>query len=196
MIAEGYDVGIRAGEMRDSTMVARAIAPLHFVICGAPSYLAKYGIPRKPADLAGHNCVRLQNRRTRAGPANWVIGQNKEDRTVNGNLLRTTSRPWCWLPCMDRAWRRGGAPAGPAAVPIECLRATFAGLHIEPRTLVHPLPQPKALAGAHAQLRQLHARPVPEESGPGVGSENAGRTLSTRVIGAPLKPSAPRLAGM
>src|SRR5262245_20820330 len=36
MIADGYDVGIRAGEMRDSTMVARAIAPLHFVVCGAP----------------------------------------------------------------------------------------------------------------------------------------------------------------
>jgi DNA-binding transcriptional LysR family regulator len=87
MIAEGYDIGIRAGEMRDSTMVARAIAPLHFVICGAPSYLAKYGIPRKPADLAGHNCVRLQNRRTRAGPATWALGPNKVATPVNGNFV-------------------------------------------------------------------------------------------------------------
>jgi DNA-binding transcriptional LysR family regulator len=87
MIAEGYDVGIRAGEMRDSAMVARAIAPLHFVVCGAPSYLAKHGLPRKPPDLAGHNCLRLQNRRTRAGPANWLLGPNKVATAVSGNFI-------------------------------------------------------------------------------------------------------------
>jgi DNA-binding transcriptional LysR family regulator len=87
MIAEGYDVGIRAGEMKDSTMVARAIAPLHFVVCGAPSYLAKHGTPRKPADLAGHNCLRLANRRTRAGPANWPLGLNKAATAVSGNFI-------------------------------------------------------------------------------------------------------------
>ncbi|MCK1639304.1 LysR family transcriptional regulator [Bradyrhizobium sp. 157] len=40
MIAGGFDVGIRAGEARDGTMVMREVAPLHFVVCGAPSYLA------------------------------------------------------------------------------------------------------------------------------------------------------------
>jgi DNA-binding transcriptional LysR family regulator len=87
MIAEGYDVGIRAGEMRDSTMIARAIAPLHFVVCGAPAYLRKHGMPRTPADLSGHNCLRLQNRRTRAGPANWLLGPNKTVTAVSGNFI-------------------------------------------------------------------------------------------------------------
>src|SRR5687767_10694807 len=37
MIAEGYDVGIRAGAPQGSTMVVREIAPLHFVVCAAPA---------------------------------------------------------------------------------------------------------------------------------------------------------------
>src|SRR5262245_15125848 len=87
MIAEGYDVGIRAGEMRDATMVAREIAPLHFVVCGAPSYVAKHGVPRKPADLSGHNCVRLQARRMPAGAAHWLLGPNKVATSVSGNFI-------------------------------------------------------------------------------------------------------------
>src|SRR5436190_1195275 len=65
MIAEGYDVGIRAGAMRDGSMVAREIAPLHFVVCGAPSYFAAHGVPAAPADLAEHNCLRLRGRAAR-----------------------------------------------------------------------------------------------------------------------------------
>src|SRR5262249_2830378 len=40
MIADEYDVGIRAGQMTDGTMIAREIAPLYFIVFGAPSYLA------------------------------------------------------------------------------------------------------------------------------------------------------------
>jgi DNA-binding transcriptional LysR family regulator len=89
MIAEGYDLGIRAGEMKDGTMVAREIAPLHFVICGAPSYLAKAGVPRRPADLADHNCLRLRARPPTARPLNWHLGPNREPvlPPVAGNFL-------------------------------------------------------------------------------------------------------------
>src|SRR5262245_2558528 len=87
MIAEGYDVGIRAGEMRDSTMVAREIAPLHFVVCGAPSYLKQQGVPRRPDDPARHNCLRLQGRVAPA--ANWLVGPGRVpvSPAVTGNLL-------------------------------------------------------------------------------------------------------------
>jgi LysR family transcriptional regulator, transcriptional activator for dmlA len=89
MIAEGYDVGIRAGEMRDSTMIAREIAPLHFVVCGAPSYLKQHGVPRRPGDLERHNCLRLQARTTPARPANWLLGPGATPVSppVSGNLL-------------------------------------------------------------------------------------------------------------
>src|SRR5262245_1685744 len=89
MIAQGYDVGIRAGEMRDGTMVAREIAPLHFVVCGAPSYLEQHGVPRRPADLGRHNCLRLQGRTTPARPLNWVLGPSRVPAAppVRGNFI-------------------------------------------------------------------------------------------------------------
>lgn len=77
MIANGYDVGIRVGEMKDGSMVARAIAPLHFVVCGAPAYLQKHGVPKTPADLAEHNCLRLQSQMGTAAAANWSLGPDR-----------------------------------------------------------------------------------------------------------------------
>ena len=90
MIAQGYDVGIRAGEMRDGTMVAREIAPLHFVVCGAPSYFAERGVPAKPADLAHHNCLRLRGRGAHPDRAlNWLLGPERVPVAppVRGNFL-------------------------------------------------------------------------------------------------------------
>ena len=87
MLADAYDVGIRAGEMTDGTMIVREIAPLHFIICGAPSYLGKHGIPRKPADLVRHNCLRLQGRTTLARSGNWLLGPNRASLPVSGNFL-------------------------------------------------------------------------------------------------------------
>jgi DNA-binding transcriptional LysR family regulator len=89
IIAEGYDVGIRAGDMKTGTMVAREIAPLHFVVCGSPSYLAKKGFPRKPADLAGHNCLRLRGRSGSVRALNWHFGPDGAAASppVDGNFL-------------------------------------------------------------------------------------------------------------
>src|ERR1041385_202298 len=89
MIAGGYDVGIRAGEMKDAAMIVREIAPLHFVVCGAPSYLARHGMPRKPADLANHNCLRLRSRPAPAKAAGWLLGPDNAPASppVRGNFL-------------------------------------------------------------------------------------------------------------
>jgi len=88
MIAEGFDVGIRAGEMQGATMVARTIAPLHFVVCGSPAYLAERGVPATPADLAGHNCLRLRGRGG-APPAGWLLGAQRipVSPAVKGNFV-------------------------------------------------------------------------------------------------------------
>jgi DNA-binding transcriptional LysR family regulator len=88
MIAEGYDLGIRAGQMKDGTMVAREIAPLHFVVCGAPSYLAQHGMPQTPEDLAHHNCLRLR-RAASAGVLAWRLGSEVAPALppIRGNLL-------------------------------------------------------------------------------------------------------------
>jgi DNA-binding transcriptional LysR family regulator len=57
IIREGYDLAIRIGELEDSTLVARKIAPDNRVICGSPAYLKKHGTPMSLTDLDLHNCL-------------------------------------------------------------------------------------------------------------------------------------------
>lgn len=57
IIREGYDVAIRIGELADSSLVARKIAPDDRVLCASPKYLAENPAPVKLADLERHNCL-------------------------------------------------------------------------------------------------------------------------------------------
>ena len=57
LVEEGMDLGIRIGALKDSSLIARKLAPSRRAVCAAPSYLARAGTPRRPADLAGHNCL-------------------------------------------------------------------------------------------------------------------------------------------
>jgi DNA-binding transcriptional LysR family regulator len=57
LVAEGYDVAVRAGALADSTLVARRIGSVERVAVASPGYLRAKGAPRRPADLAGHDCL-------------------------------------------------------------------------------------------------------------------------------------------
>jgi DNA-binding transcriptional LysR family regulator len=57
LVGEGFDVAVRVGELSDSSLIARQLAPCRVVVCGAPSYFEKHGKPRTPADLTAHNCL-------------------------------------------------------------------------------------------------------------------------------------------
>jgi DNA-binding transcriptional LysR family regulator len=57
VIAEGYDLAIRIGELEDSSLAARKLAPNRRVVCASPQYLEQHPAPRVPADLQDHNCL-------------------------------------------------------------------------------------------------------------------------------------------
>ncbi|AWN52758.1 LysR family transcriptional regulator [Methylobacterium sp. 17Sr1-1] len=60
LIEEGIDVAIRVGELSDSRLISRRLAP-HFVCAfAAPTYLARRGMPRHPDDLVHHDCVNFR----------------------------------------------------------------------------------------------------------------------------------------
>lgn len=54
---EGFDLAIRIADRLGDNLVARRLAPVRFVVCAAPDYLARCGTPKKPADLGDHNCL-------------------------------------------------------------------------------------------------------------------------------------------
>jgi DNA-binding transcriptional LysR family regulator len=57
VVAEGFDLVIRITRLQDSSLVARRIASCRRVVCAAPSYLARRGVPRTPAELLQHDCI-------------------------------------------------------------------------------------------------------------------------------------------
>ncbi|MCG9633376.1 LysR family transcriptional regulator [Vibrio sp. Isolate30] len=57
MIEGGYDVGIRIGELKDSSLIAKKLAKCDSVVCASPEYLTEYGIPKTPSDLKDRNCI-------------------------------------------------------------------------------------------------------------------------------------------
>lgn len=57
LVDEGFDLAIRIGEIRNSDLVAKYLAPYRMTICAAPGYLARYGTPTTPADLVDHLCL-------------------------------------------------------------------------------------------------------------------------------------------
>jgi DNA-binding transcriptional LysR family regulator len=57
MLEEGVDVGIRIGELSDSSYRALRVGHVRRVICASPAYLKKNGIPQTPQDLKQHQVI-------------------------------------------------------------------------------------------------------------------------------------------
>ena len=57
LIAERFDLAIRAGALGDSTQIARKLGALTRVLVASPAYLRRRGRPRLPAELRQHDCI-------------------------------------------------------------------------------------------------------------------------------------------
>lgn len=61
MVEEGFDLAFRIGDLKDSSIQARKIAPIRFVICASPGYLEAHGEPTDLASLEKHRLLRYGN---------------------------------------------------------------------------------------------------------------------------------------
>ena len=57
LVEDNIDVAIRVTDPRDSSLVARRIAPVPILAVAAPAYLRRRGLPKQPADLSEHDCL-------------------------------------------------------------------------------------------------------------------------------------------
>jgi DNA-binding transcriptional LysR family regulator len=64
LVREGIDCVIRAGELKDSDMVARALGTLPEITCASPDYLQRFGTPKTPDDLTGHRMIGFRSSAT------------------------------------------------------------------------------------------------------------------------------------
>lgn len=83
LIAENIDLGIRFGELKDSSMVAQRLGKSVRYLVAAPDYLKGRPLPLKPDDLKEHRCVLLNGRN---GQAEWhlVSGGKSVRQQVSG----------------------------------------------------------------------------------------------------------------
>ncbi|AUM00850.1 LysR family transcriptional regulator [Zoogloeaceae bacteirum Par-f-2] len=63
LLNEGFDCAIRIGELPDSSLVSVRLAENRRVVVASRDYLARHGIPQRPQDLLGHNCLCLAQQR-------------------------------------------------------------------------------------------------------------------------------------
>ncbi|MDO9316188.1 MAG: LysR substrate-binding domain-containing protein [Burkholderiaceae bacterium] len=87
---DAFDVCVRFGAPPDARVIARYIAPNRRLLCAAPAYLARHGMPRVPHDLTRHNCIGIRQGDEAYGLWRLSSGRGKSASTeaikTRGNL--------------------------------------------------------------------------------------------------------------
>lgn len=91
LVEGGFDIAIRNSELKDSSLIARKLAPDNRIVCASPAYIEKRGQPIVPEDLNSHQCITLM------GMDDWAFHLPKGQvnikakgnlRTDNGEAVR------------------------------------------------------------------------------------------------------------
>ncbi|SAL79500.1 LysR substrate-binding domain-containing protein [Caballeronia telluris] len=87
---DAFDVCIRFGEPPDTRVIARRLAPNRRLLCAAPAYLARRGMPTAPHDLTKHNCIGIRQGDEAYGVWRLTAGRGASRKTeavrINGSL--------------------------------------------------------------------------------------------------------------
>jgi LysR family transcriptional activator of dmlA len=62
LIAEGFHLDIRIGQVQETHLIARSIATNARVLCASPAYLESHGLPQRLEELTGHKCIVIRER--------------------------------------------------------------------------------------------------------------------------------------
>jgi len=80
LIEDGFDICIRFGELPDARVTVQKIAVNRRLLCAAPDYLERHGIPKTPNDLQRHPCIVI--RENDAAYGTWHLRQGTQQELV------------------------------------------------------------------------------------------------------------------
>ncbi|MDF0378989.1 LysR family transcriptional regulator [Methylophilus sp. YYY-1] len=85
LVAEGVDVAIRMGELRDSSLIAKSLGTIQWALFASPAYLQQAAPINSPVELAQHPCVQF----TPMGRHHWELqrGTNEIRVPLPGQVL-------------------------------------------------------------------------------------------------------------
>lgn len=93
IVEEGFDIALRIGHLKSSSLIAKRLAPVRLVLCASPAYLEQYGTPERPEELSDHRYLRYSYMDMDAGHAlqKWLQGSDRKDTgemvSNNGDVL-------------------------------------------------------------------------------------------------------------
>ncbi len=83
-VEDRVDVGFRLGHVPQEGLIARRLFPMQLIICAAPSYLRKYGVPQNLYELAAHRCSAFRRASDgRVIPWSVKVGDGIQDQHIN-----------------------------------------------------------------------------------------------------------------
>jgi DNA-binding transcriptional LysR family regulator len=83
---EGFDLGIRFGEVPDARVNARLLMKNRRIVCASPDYVKRHGMPLLPHDLTRHACIVLRENESAYGTWHFSRGKRVETVKVDGPL--------------------------------------------------------------------------------------------------------------
>lgn len=116
LVAEGFDVAVRAGTVHDPSLVTRTLGHSELIAVASPAYLEARGTPRSLDELDGHECLRSFDARTSRPRRTWPLKEGGEVE-VHGRIATSD------LPVLIRLALEG---FGIAVVPEMGVRAAMA----------------------------------------------------------------------
>lgn len=92
VIDEGFDVVFRVGQLSDSGLIARPLAPYQLVLCAAPAYLRDKPAITSPWDLQDHECLGFSHTELRT---HWTFDgpEGKVIVPINSRLMADHGEP-------------------------------------------------------------------------------------------------------
>ncbi|WP_109479758.1 LysR family transcriptional regulator [Paraburkholderia sp. C35] len=99
---EGFDLGIRFGEVPDARVNARLLMKNRRVVCASPEYVARHGKPTLPHDLTRHACIVLRENDSAYGTWHFSRGKRVETVKVDGPLASNDGSAVLWWALQGR----------------------------------------------------------------------------------------------
>ncbi|WP_454718216.1 LysR family transcriptional regulator [Caulobacter segnis] len=97
IVAQGYDAGVRLGEVIEQDMVAVPVsAPQRQMVVAAPAYLERFGAPAHPRDLANHRCIGWRPA-PGVAPYRWEFAEGGREFDVAVDPEVTTNDMWLMI---------------------------------------------------------------------------------------------------
>lgn len=97
IVAEGYDAGVRLGEVIEQDMIAVPVSgDQRQLVVAAPSYLERFGAPSHPTELPRHACIGWRPA-PEVAPYRWEFEEDGREFDVAVNPRITTNDMWLMI---------------------------------------------------------------------------------------------------